>query len=180
MALVRRMNSQVVARIAFILLIVACVVPLSIRSFISQEGPSIEIVHASGDRQTISLVQIKAKPSLEREGSYQNQYGNWSASATYRGILLTDLLSDSGDYASVEVVAGDGYRMTVERWRVVDVDYPMVLAYQKDGNEVPNWEDGFSIAVLPDGGSISNVEYGVESAGSYWVKQVTQLILTPE
>jgi hypothetical protein len=174
------MNSQVVARIAFLLLIVACVVPLGLRSLISQKGPSIEIVHASGDHQTIPLAQMKTKPSLEREGSYQNQYGNWSASATYRGILLTDLLGDSGDYAFVEVVAGDGYRMTVDRWRVVDMDYPLVLAYQKDGIEVPDWEDGFSIAVLPDDGSISNVEYGVESAGSYWVKQVTQLILTSE
>ena len=55
----------------------------------------------------------------------------------------------------------------------------MILAFQMDGIEIPDWEDGFRIAVLPTDGGVSNAEYGVESAGSYWVMRVSRLILQP-
>jgi hypothetical protein len=83
------------------------------------------------------------------------------------------------DYEIVEAVAKDGYRVTIERWRVEDSQFPMILAFSLDGVEVPDWEDGFRIAVLPEEGDVSNEEYGVESAGSYWVKQVVRLVLLP-
>ena len=77
------------------------------------------------------------------------------------------------------VIANDGYTIEVERCRVEDPDYPMILAYAYDGVEVPSWEMGFRIAVLPEDGTVSNEEYGVESAGSYWVKNVVRLVLRP-
>ena len=178
MALMHKLSTHVTARIAFGLLMVICVVPFIVRNALPEDGPFIEIVQVSGHRQTVSLAHMKTKSTFEREGSYQNQYGNWRDQATYAGVLLTDLLIGL-DYSSVEIVADDGYAVTMERSRVEDPQYPMVLAYRRNGIEVPQWEDGFCIAVLPADGGVGNEEYGVESAGSYWVKRVARLILNP-
>jgi hypothetical protein len=121
---------------------------------------------------------MERMPALTRDGVYQNQYGNWRDQGTYTGVLLTDLIGTEG-YSAVEIVAEDGYRVTIDRVRVEDPDYPMVLAYRMDGIDVPNWEDGFRIAVLPEDGNVSNEDYDAQSAGSFWVKRVSQLILHP-
>ena len=53
----------------------------------------------------------------------------------------------------------------------------MILAYAYDGVEVPSWEMGFRIAVLPEDGNVGNEEYGATSAGSFWVMNVEQIVL---
>lgn len=174
----RRWTIHQVARLAFVLLILACVTPLVIRSLHSDPGPIIRIVEVSGSTREISLFEMKMMPVLTRAGSYQNQYGNWRDNGVYSGVLLTDLIGDVA-YSSIDAVAKDGYRVTVERSRVQDLHYPMILAYQMDGVEVPDWEDGFRIAVLPEDGSVSNADYRVDSAGGYWVMRVSRLILNP-
>ena len=178
MALRRKWNRQWGARLAFGVLIAACIAPLVVRSLLPADEPSIQIVATSGVVRTIKLSEMKKMPVRTREGGYQNQYGNWRDQGTYSGVLLTDLIEDH-DYASLEVMAEDGYRMSIDKGRVEDADYPMVLAFRMDGVDVPDWEDGFRIAVLPEDGGVSNAEYGVESAGSYWVKRVSRLILQP-
>jgi len=75
------------------------------------------------------------------------------------------------------VAADDGYTVVIERARLEDPDYPVVLAFEMDGVSVPEWEDGYRIAVLPEDGSVSNEEFGVESAGSFWVKNVVRITL---
>jgi hypothetical protein len=174
----RRWTLQRATRVAFVLLIAAAVAPLVLQSFRSETGPSIEIVDAGGGVRSISLSEMKTMTVLTRAGSYQNQYGNWRDAGIYSGVLLMDLIGEAS-YAAIEIVADDGYRVTVERRRVKDADYPMVLAFGKDGIEVPAWEDGFRIAVLPEDGSVSNVDYGVESAGGYWVMRIVRLLLHP-
>jgi len=178
MAITRRWNRQWVSRFAFVLLISACVAPLVVRSLLPKAGPFIEIVNPDGGVRAISLAEMKTMSILTRGGSYQNQYGNWRDQGTYSGVLLSDLIEDY-DYASLEIVAEDGYRVTIDRWRIEDSDYPMVLAFRMDGVDVPDWEDGFRIAVLPEDGSVSNADYDVESAGSHWVTRVNWLILQP-
>jgi hypothetical protein len=91
-------------------------------------------------------------------------------------VRLADLIGDA-DYETIDVVARDGYRVSIERRRVEDPDYPVVLAYAKDGVAVPTWEDGFRIAVLPVDGRVSNEEYDAGSAGSYWVKKANRIVL---
>lgn len=178
MAIMSGWNRQGVARLVFVLLIAACVAPFVVRNLIPEAGPSIQIVEPSSAVRTIALSEMKKMPLLTREGKYQNQYGNWSNQGTYSGVLLTDLIGDHV-YTSLDVVAEDGYRMTIERWRVENSEYPMILALRMDGIEVPDWEDGFLIAVLPEDGGVSNDDYDVESAGSYWVKQVSRLVFQP-
>jgi len=175
--MIRRWSLQWTARFAFVLLIAACITPLVVQSLSSEPEPFIEIVDAGGIR-TIALSEMKTMSVLTRSGSYQNQYGNWRDDGIYSGVLLMDLIGEVV-YTMIDVVADDGYRVTIEGSRVQDVDYPMVLAFRMDEVDVPEWEDGFRIAILPEDGSVSNDEYGVESAGSYWVMRVRQLILNP-
>ena len=174
----RRWNLQWAARLAFVLLIVASITPLVVRSLRSEAWPSIEIVDVAGGVRTVSLSEMYSMFVLTREGSYQNQYGNWRDAGVYSGVLLIDLIGEAA-YTTIDVVADDGYRVTIERDRVEDPDFPMVLAFRMDDAAVPDWEDGFRIAVLPESGSVSNADYGVESAGGYWVKRVVQLVLYP-
>ncbi len=178
MAIIHQWNRQGVARLVFVLLIAACLAPLVVRSLIPEDGPFIQIVEPSGAVRRITLSEMKKMPLLTREGNYENQYGNWGGQGIYSGVLLTDLIGDHV-YTSLEVVAEDGYRLTIDRHCVENSEYPMILAFRMDGVEVPDWDDGFRIAVLPEDGSVSNDEYGVESAGSYWVKRVSRLVFHP-
>ncbi len=174
----KRWTRQSTARLGFALLILACITPWVIQSLRTDEGPFIEIVAANGSGQVITLDQMKHLPVLSREGQYQNQYGNWRDRGIYTGVRLADLVGDRS-YTSIDVVADDGYHVVVERSRVEDPELPMILAFSKDGVEVPTWEQGFRVAVLPEDGALSNDDYGVVSAGSYWVMRVAQLILLP-
>jgi len=171
-------SRQWVARLAFVTLLAVCIAPLAVRILLPASGPSVQIVETSGSIRTITLTDMKKLPVLTRDGGYQNQYGNWRDLGTYSGVVLADLIEDH-EYSSLELVAEDGYRMTIDKWRVHDSEYPMVLAFRMNGVDVPDWEDGFRIAVLPEDGDVSNADYGVESAGSYWVKRIIRLILQP-
>jgi hypothetical protein len=163
--------------VAFIVLIAAVVAPFLIRLVQDADEPAIEIVGTDGGPHKIPLSRMKVMPTLTREGTYQNQFGNWRDQGTYTGVRLTDLIGSMDDYRAIRVVAADGYEMSIERERVEDPDYPMILAYAFDGLEVPTWEMGFRIAVLPEDGNVSNAECGLPSAGSLWVKNVVRIIL---
>ncbi|MGD9675356.1 MAG: hypothetical protein AB7V19_01555 [Candidatus Bipolaricaulia bacterium] len=160
--------------VGLVLLTLAVVAPLVVRWALLPRGPAVEIALPSGDTRTVTLSALRRFPTLTREGEYQNQFGNWRDAGTYSGVRLSDLFAGV-EYEVVDVVAEDGYRLSIERARVEDPDYPVVLAYAKDGVEVPNWEDGFRIAVLPVDGRVSNEEYNAVSAGSFWVRNVSSL-----
>ena len=166
--------------VAFLALILVVVVPIVVRWSVEPAGPAIGIVDTVGREWTMTLREIERLPRLCRRGSYENQFGNWRDGGDYCGVLVTDLIGPETGYASMAVVAEDGYRVEIERGRIEDPSYPVVLAFSFDGQVVPDWIDGYRIAVLPEDGEVSNAEYGVESAGSYWVKNVVRLILQPE
>ncbi len=163
--------------IAWLLLIVAIVVPTIVRINSSAPGPAIVVVTAQGKERTVSLARMKEMPTLARKGTYQNQFGNWRDEGVYTGVLISDLVGKDADFDTIRVVATDGYEVTLDRARVLDPAYPVVIAYAFDGKEVPAWSDGFRIAVLPEDGAVSNEEYNAVSAGSFWVKNVARLIL---
>lgn len=175
MAVGRRIRRGYLA--AWLLLVAAVVVPLVVRTLTQATGPAVGVVGINGRTETITLREMKSLPTLVRRGVYQNQYGNWRDEGVYAGVRLVDLIGADARYETIRVVAGDGYAVTIERVRVEDPDFPMVLAYAFDGIEVPGWSDGFRIAVLPAGGRVGNEAYGVESAGSYWVKNVDRIVL---
>ncbi len=142
-------------------------------------SPQETLVTVVGPEEVgLSLSELRALPALEQEGSYQNQFENWSTPARYRGVPLLELLAHlypELQPESVTVVASDGYRLSLSRERMNDPRYPVVLAYAKDGVAPPAWEEGPRIVVLPEDGRVSNDEYGAESAGAYWVRDVVRL-----
>ncbi len=162
--------------LGLVVLTVAVAAPLIVRWVLSPKGPAIEVVLPSGATRTVTLAALRRLPVLTRQGEYQNQFGNWRDAGTYTGVRLSDLIGDVA-YATVEVVAADGYHAPVDRARVEDPEYPVVLAYAFNGVEIPEWSDGFRIVVLPEDGRVSNEEYQATSAGSYWVKSVVRLTL---
>jgi hypothetical protein len=149
---------------------------LAIRWALEPRGPALRIVLLTGEERRVDLSRLRRLPVVSRRGESENQYGNWRDAGTYTGGLLRDLLG-TVTYENIEVAGADGYRVTIERARVEDEEYPMVLAYAFNGVEVPAWTDGFRIVVLPEDGRISNEEYAATSAGSYWVKNVVRLTL---
>ena len=163
--------------IGFLALIIVVVIPIVVRWAVGPSGPAIQIVDVIGRQRVVTLRELEQLPRFCRPGSYENQFGNWRDEGDYCGILLAELLGVEAEYASVIVIAEDGYRVEIERRRVEDPDYPVVLAFSFEGRTVPDWPDGYRIAVLPLDGGVSNAEYGVESAGSYWVKNVVRLVL---
>jgi hypothetical protein len=163
--------------VAFIALIVAVVAPFIVRHATHADEPAVEIVSLDGTSRNVSLSMMKQMPILTREGVYQNQFNNWRDQGMYTGVRLIDLIGSAVDYRSIRVIASDGYELSIERERVEDSDYPMILAYAFDGLEIPSWEMGFRIAVLPEDGAVSNAEYNAVSAGSFWVKNVVRIIL---
>ena len=161
--------------IAFAALVVAVVCPIVFRPATAPGDPSIEVMNAAGQGRTVTLREIEALPRLCCRGSYENQFGNWRDEGEYCGVLLTDLFDADADYEAVTVTASDGYRVDIERARLENPDYPVVLAFSFDGRKVSDWADGFRIAVLPEDGGVSNAEYAADSAGSFWVKNVASL-----
>jgi hypothetical protein len=166
--------------VAFIALIAAVVTPFIVRLAMHADEPAVEIVSLDGITRKVPLSRMKQMVVLRRGGTYQNQFDNWRDQGTYTGVLLVDLIGSAVDYRSIRVVAADGYELSIERERIEDPDYPMILAYAFDGLEVPTWEIGFRIAVLPEDGDVSNAEYNAVSAGSFWVKNVVRIILQRE
>jgi len=161
---------------AFAVVIVAILVPWGVRRASLSLEPTVELARSDGWIRTIRLADLERMPSIERRGRYQNQYGNWRDEGVYTGVPLTVLLAGEA-YDAVLVIAADGYRAELSRARVEDPAYPVVLAYALDGRRVPEWEDGYRIAVLPESGEVGNEDYGLDSAGSVWVKNVIRIRL---
>ena len=174
----RRVPVRWLYRVGWAVLVLGIVVTAFLRLGPTSSGPSVTIVAADGAERSVSLAEMKELPEISRRGAYQNQYGNWRDEGVYAGVLMADLIGRQADYASIVVVAEDGYRIAIERTRVEDEAFPMILAYAFDGEEIPDWGDGPRIAVLPESGRVGNDAYGVESAGSYWVKNVVRIILS--
>ncbi len=161
--------------LGLLLLILAAATPLVVRWIVEPKGASFSIVLPTGAERRVDLAALRRLPQIVRRGEYQNQFGNWRDAGVYSGVRLADLIGDT-DYETIDVVARDGYRVSIERKRVEDSEYPLVLAYEKDGVAVPTWEEGFRIAVLPEDGRVSNEEYDAVSAGSFWVKDVVSIV----
>ena len=161
----------------FLVGILAVVAPVIVRSWMHVEPALIEVETLNGRIYSLTQSDLDRLPGFEREGEVQNQFGNWRDKGLYSGVRLLDLPGFDGDYVSIIAFASDGYRVEIDRWRIEDASYPMVLALTLDGLAAPDWEDGPRIVVLPDDGRVSNEEAGLSSAGSLWIKNVTRLIL---
>jgi len=139
--------------------------------------------------QDYSFEELRNMDSIEGEGKRIRSTASISGPNTYRGVYLTDLVSNvySGTNYTLEVEARDEYTMTYPREHVegdvpvmdedynetdIEPDFEAILAYEEDGEQVPDWERGPRIAFLNDEGLLS-------SAG-LWAKMVRYIRVLPE
>ncbi len=165
--------------VGFVALVIAIIIPMAVRWAAGPSGPMITVIDAIGEEQHVTLRHIQQLAVLCRRSSYENQFGNWRDEGEYCGVLLTELLNEGSEYTAISVVAEDGYHVEIDRTRIEDLEYPVVLAFSLDGVIVPDWTDGYRIAVLPEDGGVSNADYETDSAGSYWIKNVARIELLP-
>ncbi len=163
---------------------------------VEADAPEGAVVVSGRDGSvSLSLEDLMEMPWIEGYSSYQNFYGNWKGHGTYRGVLLSDLLAlvggiQEGDVIRVE--SSDGYYQEFCYWNIhpnetwYSAQGDMILAYEFNGTPVPDWENGFETAFLPEDGAYSNDDCLATSAegqggnvylsaGSRWVKAVTKI-----
>ena len=161
-------------------------------------GPEIGI--ATPDEATnISLNEIKAMETIEGFASFQNSYGNIRGQGNYSGIkvsyLLDELVGGMESNQILTINATDGYAVTFPYSKVYPnetiqaIQGDMILGYEYNGTEVPDWEDGYRIIFLTEDGYYSTEdanqttpsEYFIGAAGPTCIRMVDTLkVETPE
>ncbi len=112
--------------------------------------------------QTFSLDDLKKMPAVEGQAGIKSSTGKITAPATFKGVLLTDVLKQVGGGDSqmgVQLEASDGYAMTYSYDQITQGDFvtydpatgdeikdagklQVVLAYEEEGKPLDASQDG--------------------------------------
>ena len=131
------------------------------------DGPSVVVVGRTGNSTNVTLTDLLEMDEVSRNSSYQNSYGNVRGEGNYKGILISDLVELVGGMQEIDrvtIIASDGYNQTFEYSKVYpnasiwDIQGDMVLAYEFDGQVVPEFEDGYRLMFLPEDGFYDNAD----------------------
>ena len=153
---------------------------------------SVEIIGMDGTPLNVTLTEMMEMNVVTGNSSYQNSYGNIRGEGNYTGVKISDLLDLVGgmtdDYI-LRVEASDGYSQTFDYSKVYpnstiyEYQGDMILAYEFDGLVVPDYEEGFRLAFIPEDGYYSNADANASTdpnpvaAGPQWVSNVASLSL---
>jgi len=155
--------------------------------------PFIEIV-GIGVSQNVTLSDMLAMTVVTGNSSYQNTYGNIRGGGIYTGVRisdLVDLVGGMGENDSLRIIANDGYSQSFERSKVypnstyLGIQGEMILAYSFNGTTVPDYEEGFRVAFIPEDGYYSNADANETTdpnpvaAGPQWVSNVVKIEVLP-
>ncbi len=144
----------------------------------------------SGDAsQSLTLEQLKGLPVTEGWAGTKSSTGRITPPAYYKGVSVQDLAEMLGAFdatMAVNVVAKDGYSMTMSHDQVVngtfvtfdpatgdevvrDSHLTVILAYERDGEPLPTEEDGTLrlYVVGPEKDQVTDGHWSVK-----WVRQV--------
>ena len=151
--------------------------------------PVVEIAGITTS-QNVTLSDMLAMTVVTGNSSYQNTYGNIRGSGIYTGVRisdLVDLVGGMGENDSLRIVAADDYSQSFERSKVypnstyLGIQGEMILAYTFNGTTVPEYEDGFRVAFIPEDGYYSNADANdttdpnPSAAGPQWVSNVVKI-----
>jgi predicted phosphodiesterase len=134
---------------------------------------------------------------LEGASACQNQYSNWVGNGTYKGVevkTLVELVGGMNKNDTLLVRASDGYYQEFayenvylnESW--LNIQGPLVLSYEYDGENPPDWSDGLRLITIPMDGEYSLEDckqtsmpgqgyWEYQSAGARWVKNVVSIVV---
>ncbi len=150
----------------------------------------VEVVGSNGVSQNVTLAEMMMMDSVSGNSSYQNTYGNVRGVGVYKGVKISDLVNLVGgmdDGYVVRIVAEDGYSHTFEKSKaypnltIWNLQGDMILAYEYDGLTMPEYENGFRLAFIPEDGYYSNADANAttepdpSAAGPQWVSNVIRI-----
>lgn len=150
----------------------------------------VEVVGSNGVSQNVTLSDMMLMDIVSGNSSYQNTYGNVRGVGAYKGVKISDLVDLVGGMDEgyvVRIVAVDGYSQTFERSKaypnltIWNLQGDMILAYEYDGLAMPEYEDGFRLAFMPEDGYYSNADANAttepnpSAAGPQWVSNVARI-----
>jgi len=150
----------------------------------------VEIIGTGDTSQNVTLSDMIAMEAVTGNSSYQNTYGNVKGNGSYTGVKISDiidLVGGMGEDYILRVVAEDDYSHSFERAKVypnstyLAIQGEMILAYEFEGQTVPDYEEGFRLAFIPADGYYSNVDANdttdpnPAAAGPQWVSNVARL-----
>jgi DMSO/TMAO reductase YedYZ molybdopterin-dependent catalytic subunit len=155
----------VVTFIIMALMLAACQPAVATPATTSEEsaaGGVVLTVEGSKETKTFTLEDLKKLPTVEGQAGTKSSTGKITVPALHKGVLLTDVLKETGGADStmgVQVEAKDGYAMTFSYDQIVNGDYitydpatgneiefkePLqtILAYEMDGKPLDAEKDG--------------------------------------
>lgn len=150
----------------------------------------VEVVGSNGVSQNVTLAEMMMMDNVSGNSSYQNTYGNVRGVGVYKGVRISDLVDLVGGMDEgyvVRIIAEDGYSQTFERIKaypnitIWNLQGDMILAYEYDGLVMPEYEDGFRLAFIPEDGYYSSADANAttepnpSAAGPQWVSNVARI-----
>jgi DMSO/TMAO reductase YedYZ molybdopterin-dependent catalytic subunit len=151
--------------------------------------PILEVSSPTGKRM-LTLEEIQALPATEGWAGIKTSVGTIFAPLPHKGVLLEDLADLVGGFepgSAVEIVAEDGYAMTMSYSQVTKGDFviydpqtgdeipyddalQLILAYEREGQPLPEDTDGTLrlVVVSEDGDQVTDGHWAVK-----WVNKIT-------
>lgn len=158
------------------------------------EEPRIKVVSREGEKE-FTLGELSCLPSLEATSSFENQFGNLRGEGLYVGVPVSALLDYVGGIQPDEtlvVTCSDGYSQEFSYDNVhpspewAKIQGVMLVAYEKDGEVPPDWQEGPRLIFAPPDGVYSNDDCALtsspgqgwnvyKSAGGRWARFVSTI-----
>lgn len=145
--------------------------------------PILEVSSPTG-RRTLTLQEIEALPATEGWAGIKTSVGTIFAPLAHKGVLVEDLADLVGGFqpgSAVEIVAEDGYAMTMSYSQVMGGDFvtydpqtgdeipyddalQLILADEREGQPLPEDTDGMLrlVVVSEDGDQVTDGHWAVE------------------
>jgi DMSO/TMAO reductase YedYZ molybdopterin-dependent catalytic subunit len=121
----------------------------------------LELVGQTGSK-SLTMAELETLPYVEGQAGIKSSTGQITLPALYRGVPIAELAKLIGDFSpefGVNVVAKDGYAMTMSYEQITTGDFiqydpatgaekkekeplTMILAYARDGQPIPAAEEG--------------------------------------
>jgi hypothetical protein len=124
--------------------------------------------------KSYTLKELEQMTSVERKVSYQNKFGNYNDESTYKAVQVKDLLSTAGfefePGDTLKITASDGYSQEFCYYNVYPPNHwfkyqgVFGIAYEFNGQAVPDWTDGPMSVMLPDDSKYSQDDCNATSA----------------
>jgi energy-coupling factor transporter ATP-binding protein EcfA2/predicted phosphodiesterase len=120
------------------------------------------VVRGSNEDVTLSLNDLLQIVPIQGFSSFQNQYENWHSQGVYKGVAISTLIEMIGGMAANDTLivrSFDGYYQEFSYSNVypnsswLEIQGPMILAYEYNDTQVLDWTDGMRLVMIPPDGA---------------------------